>query len=252
MNNTIPAVEKTLALLELLATSENGLTQAECKKRLAISMSTCYRILQTLLSREWIRKDENGIYYPGKGLFFLYHSLPELSYLPQQLQILLDETAKKHEISCKISMRQNQEQFTVMRSEVSGNETTPAFFHKRDRRFPLIEGSVGAVLLSRETKENILFLAENSSTEIQEKLCPQLIFDRIDFLHKNGYSFNENNRWNICAVSAPIREKNGRNFAALTFILPRMNMDEKTQKKYIALLKETSKKCENIINNKGE
>ena len=48
MNNKIPAVEKTIALLELLAKLPEGATQAELKKELGISMSTAYRILQTL------------------------------------------------------------------------------------------------------------------------------------------------------------------------------------------------------------
>ena len=72
MNNNIPAVEKTLALLELLSSEEKGLTQAQLKEKLHISMSTCYRILQTLLAKEWVRKDENSVYHPGKSLYPLF------------------------------------------------------------------------------------------------------------------------------------------------------------------------------------
>lgn len=253
MNNNIPAVEKTLALLEVLAESENGLTQAQIRDQLALSMSTCYRILQTLLARDWVQKDEKSVYHLGKGLLPLFIGSRKESFFPGELQFLLDETAKKYEIGCKLSIRQGQEQVTVFRSQPTGSEFLPVFSSKKISRFPIIEGSVGAALLAEETKENILLLAENCTLDIQEKYCPVLITDRIDFLHKYGYAFNENNRWHICAFSIPVYESSNRIFGALTFILPRAGLDAGTQKKYIALLKETSKKCENMLHyKKGE
>ena len=251
MNNNIPAVEKTLALLELLSSSEQGLTQAQLKKKLNISMSTCYRILQTLLAKEWVRKDEESTYHPGKALYPLFLGFRNSFLFPETLQSILEQTSRKYEIGCKLSIRQGSEQLTILRSEPSGSEMPPALITKKLSRFPVIEGSVGAVLLAEETKENILFLAENCETDIPEKAAVDLIFNRIDFLHKHNYCTNENNRWHICAFSVPVRDDSGKIAAALTFILPGHGLDVKTQKKFILLLKETGKKCENIIN-KGE
>ena len=56
MANTIPAVEKAVAVLDILGARENGATQAELVELLRITPSTCYRILQTLLEAGWIRK----------------------------------------------------------------------------------------------------------------------------------------------------------------------------------------------------
>lgn len=251
MNNNIPAVEKTLALLELLSLSEKGLTQAQLKEKLSISMSTCYRILQTLLAKEWVWKDENGVYRPGKALYPLFLGFRSSFLFPDSLQFLLEQTSRKYEIGCKLSIRLGCDQLTILRSDPSGSEMTPAFSGKRASRFPVIEGSVGSVLLAEETKENIFLLAENCETDIPEKTLPQLITDRVDFLHKYGYCRNENNRWHICAFSVPVKDSSGKTAAALTFILPRHDLDAGTQKKYITLLKETCKKCENIIK-KGE
>ena len=39
MNNNIPAVEKTLALLEMLSSEEKGLTQSQLKEKLHISIN---------------------------------------------------------------------------------------------------------------------------------------------------------------------------------------------------------------------
>ena len=251
MNNNIPAVEKTLSLLEELSSSDKGLTQAQLKERLHISMSTCYRILQTLLAKEWVQKDEKGLYHAGRALYPLFLGFRSSFLFPESLLSILEQTSGKYEIGCKLSIRQGSDQVTIYRSEPSGSEMTPAFTGKKTSRFPVIEGSVGATLLAEETQENILLLAENCKTDIQEKTVPRLIFDRMDFLHKYGYCHNENNRWHICAFSAPVKESSGRTAAALTFILPRMGLDAGMQKKYIILLKETCKKCEDIIK-KGE
>ena len=251
MNNNIPAVEKTLTLLEILSSEEKGLTQSQLKEKLHISMSTCYRILQTLLAKEWVRKDENSVYHPGKALYPLFMGFRSSFLFPEGLLTILEQVSRKYEIGCKLSIRQGSFQLTIYRSDPSGSEMTPAFSGKRASRFPVIEGSVGAVLLAEETKENILLLAENCETDIPEKTVPQLIFDRKDFLHKYGYCHNENNRWHICAFSVPVKDSSGKTAAALTFILPRHDLDAKTQKKYIMLLKETCEKCENMIK-KGE
>jgi len=47
-NNTIPAVERAMALLDYLSAQEGGATQAQLQKALGLSMSSTYRILQTL------------------------------------------------------------------------------------------------------------------------------------------------------------------------------------------------------------
>ena len=54
--NTIPAVEKAVAVLTRLGESEGGLTQAELAAALDIAPSSCYRILQTLLEADWVCK----------------------------------------------------------------------------------------------------------------------------------------------------------------------------------------------------
>lgn len=250
MNNSIPAVEKTLALLERLAASEKGLTQLEFKEELGISMSTCYRILQTLLAHEWVRKDEKGVYCPGKGLFPVLGAFRDSFFPWREISDILDRISRKQEIICKLSIRQGADQLTVLRSEPSGSENLPAFSGKRFSRFPVIEGSVGAVLLAQESRENILLLAENCPVDLQEKSSPQLIFRRIEFLRKHSYALNENNRWHICAFSVPVRETSGGSTAALTFILPRPGLDEKKRKKYVDLLMETGEKCEKTLNEK--
>lgn len=70
MNNTMPAEEKTVLLMGLLAKRSEGASQAELKKELGISMSTAYWILQTLLEDKWVKKNSRRLYTPDNGLLF--------------------------------------------------------------------------------------------------------------------------------------------------------------------------------------
>ena len=89
MNNTIPAVDKTVQILEMLAGSP--CSQGELSRALGISMSTAYRILQTLRAREWVAKDDAGRYALASGL------LPLLKGFDADLEILKRARAKVEE-----------------------------------------------------------------------------------------------------------------------------------------------------------
>ena len=58
-----PALDKGLDILELLSTSDNGLTQAEIASRLNKSINEIYRMLSTLRQREYITLDEETDVY---------------------------------------------------------------------------------------------------------------------------------------------------------------------------------------------
>ena len=50
MNNMIPAVEHTIAVLEYMSSTDSGVTQSEIRQKLQISMSSAYRILPGAMS----------------------------------------------------------------------------------------------------------------------------------------------------------------------------------------------------------
>ena len=53
-NYSAPALDKGLDILELLSTSENGLTQAQIASKLNKSVNEIYRMLSTLRAREYV------------------------------------------------------------------------------------------------------------------------------------------------------------------------------------------------------
>jgi DNA-binding IclR family transcriptional regulator len=247
MNNNIPAVERTVALLNYLSEAPNGASQLQLKKELGISMSSAYRILQTLLEQHWVRKNSDGVYQLGNGLLPLFSSLYGGMRLMEDLQMILKRTALQNEMACKISVRRGGEQVTLLRAEA---DMPVSLTGRTGSRFPIVEGSVGAALLCGESEENLHRLLEDCSAEVPEKKDPDILFANLRSVHESGYAVNTNNRWRITALSAPILNDDGTVFGALTFILPELSSKELN--KLGVLLKNTARECEAHIYPNGE
>lgn len=214
MNNTIPAVDKTVQMLEML--SEGAFSQGELSRHLGISMSTAYRILQTLLARNWVAKDERGIYTLSTGLLPLCKAFDRDFEIIQKARKKVDDISSRYHIACKLSLRRGSEQMTDHRAEPHGPVRLTG---QPGSTFPLIEGSVGAALLADESDEHIAALLESCPVLIPEKEDPQLLKEAIAEVRQKGCVLNlRKNRWNIAAFSIPLRDSSNRIFAALTLI----------------------------------
>lgn len=214
--NTIPAVEKTLALVSALGNSDGPLSRKTLENMLGISASTCYRILCTLQESNWIRKLPDGTFELSEGLLAVTGKLFAQTARYECLQPCLNGLSKETGMSSKFSIRRGDYQITLLRSESSSRIQISG---KIGAEFPLIEGSVGAALLSRETAENIEKLIRRCPEELEEQRDPELVRSRISAVKKEGVALNMTpNRWHVHAMSAPVRRRDGGTEAALTIL----------------------------------
>jgi DNA-binding IclR family transcriptional regulator len=214
--NTNPAVDKALEILTRLGQSEGGATQAELARELGISPSTCYRILQTLWKHDWVQKDAGSRYDLSGGILAATMRLHRQMSRLEHCQPLLDELATTTGLSAKLSIRQGDEQVTVLRAE---SPRPVSVSGKVGARFPVIEGSVGAALLSRNDEDEVRDLAGNCREELPERENPELVLARIRAIRKRGYCLiSGQSRWRIDALSAPLTDPDGRVAGALTLL----------------------------------
>ncbi len=212
----IPAVEKTLALVEFLGQSETGATQAELAKKLQLASSTCYRIIQTLQKHDWVHRVGGNRFDLAGGVLSAAMKLMDQANRFKFVQPWLEGLAERSGFSCKLSVRQGNEQLTILRAEADRPMVVTG---KVGARFPVIEGTVGAALLCAEPEAEILALAEGCKTEIPEKTRPQLVLERIAEIGRRGGCGSDGrnqNRWQVDAWSCPVRDGEGRVVAALT------------------------------------
>ena len=98
-----PALDKGLDILEVLADQARGLTRSEIVKALGLSPSQIYRMLERLVARGYVTRDEGGDRYAlTMKLFLLATRHPPLRRLVAQAQPLMDQFAREIRQSCHL------------------------------------------------------------------------------------------------------------------------------------------------------
>ncbi len=216
--HTIPAVEKTIAILERMARQNGSLTHARLAQECGITASTCYRILRSLMKYGWICKEADGSFSLSGGLLPL--SLRVVSQDGENWENakqILENLAAETGLSCKLSIRKGElEQYVLARAEAPGPFSVSG---KPGATFPIVEGSVGAALLADSTKSERTVLLRSVTADIPEKQDRTLLERSVETVQTLGYILNtDHNRWRIGALSVPLRDKTGKIAAALTLL----------------------------------
>lgn len=97
-----PALDKGLDILELLGTSEDGLSQIEIAKALDRSASEIFRMLDRLVRRGYVRKTDEDRYTLTLRLFELAHRTPPLRRLITGALPLMRAFAHETEQECHL------------------------------------------------------------------------------------------------------------------------------------------------------
>lgn len=236
----IPAVDKAVAILRYLGGRQGGASQAELSEALSITSTTCYRILQSLLRAGFLHKT-GGSYDLGGGILAVVQKLNEHSAHFACAQPILYRLAEGSGLSTKLSIRQGEEQLSILRSE---SPLPMSVTGKVGSHFPLIEGSVGAALLADTPEREIRTLAKRCRTRVPEQNHPELILAGVQAIREHGYCLNAGqNRWHVEALSVPVRDKAGTIVAALTLLGTQADFAEKRLSKIVRLALRAAPHC---------
>ncbi|MGN0844944.1 MAG: IclR family transcriptional regulator [Kiritimatiellia bacterium] len=243
--NTIPAVEKSIAMLLYLSTHEFGATRTELATALGLTRSTCYRIMQTLLGADFIRKNESNRYELSNGLLPIARKITMATDRFSKMLPILEELAKDTGLCCKLSIRQGDSQLPILRAE---SPRLMSVSGKLGVRFPIIEGSVGAALLSDTPEAMVRLLALQCKVVVPESGNTELVMEGISQIKKNGYCFNPGkNRWNIDAMSVPVYGADKKVAAALTLLGSNEEFEEAGEARLAKRLLRAAKDCSSLL-----
>jgi len=214
--HTIPAVIKAMDLMRVLA-GENGETTTKALAiRLGIPRTTCYRILRSLMTRDWVRPVADGGHELSLGLLPVLNPLRPVELLADAVEPTLEKLALDTQLTAKVSVRQGDYAVTVARCE-SPQETSVAV--RIGASFHLAFGSSGAVLLSALGAEEIEEVLERAPEECWEHQGRDEVVKRLRELKSKGWCSDLGTfRASCCAVSAPVLGPQAKVVAAMTVI----------------------------------
>ena len=142
----VPALEKGLDILELLADSNDGLSQAQIATETGRSVGEIFRVLQTLERRGYLVRDPaSGLYAVSLMMFELAHRNPPLRGLVQAALGPMRRLSTSSGQTCNLSVLDDRRVLVIAQVESPG----PFGFQVRvGAEFPVERTATGAVLLA--------------------------------------------------------------------------------------------------------
>jgi DNA-binding IclR family transcriptional regulator len=245
--HTIPAVNKALELVRFLGEENGESTTKALAIQLGVPRTTCYRILRSLVAKNWVRPLEGGRHVLSLGLLPLLKPLRPTEHLAEAVQPVLGALAARSELTAKLTVRQGDYAITVARGE-SSQQTSVSV--RVGSCFHLTHGSSGAVLLSGLDDDEIKEIVERAPAECWEYQTPADVYARLKEFRAEGWCADLGKyRPGNHAVSAPVRDSRRNSIAALTLIGFPHELSEARLPQQTKLLLEAARQAQAILRN---
>lgn len=204
-SNRIPVLEKTIEVVEYIATHPGAVSRTELQKALGIPQATCYRIVATLAERGWLEAFRGNRYDLAWHLCRMVQKKRFDPWSHRKFQPLLSRLAERIRYPVKLSIRDGEEFLNVCFAQASWDDS---LFSEPGTRSPVdFTTSVGTVF-SAESGET------GETPDAQQRLA--------DY-QRDGYSFNPGTmdpaaRFHVDTLSYPIRRTDGELLAVLSVL----------------------------------
>jgi DNA-binding IclR family transcriptional regulator len=240
-----PALDKGLDILEALCQCENGLTQQEIATHLGRNLNEIYRMLTSLVRRNYVANHGN-VYTITSKLFQLSHFHPPTYRLLTEALPIMEQLSRATSFPCDLRVYNNGMQ-TVIASIQPPNGL--GFMTRIGSEIAVAPSASGlvlvafqdAVIMELRIQESLLNKSEAQITTFRTALAE---------VTNQGYASIQSNQYaGLHAISFPILDINGNAAAAMTVpMLARIDGEKQaTQSEVIAKLKKSATTLSNKI-----
>jgi DNA-binding IclR family transcriptional regulator len=177
-----PALDKGLDIIELLADTDEPLSQAEIAKALGRTPNEIYRMLDRLVRRDYVRRTPGDRYEITLKLFELAHRHSPTRRLVQQAMPILRNFALRSEQACHLVIRDRN--ILVVVAQVDG----PGYWNVSIRvgsRIGLVNTGSGHVFLAFATPEERALMVEEQ--DVGEDVISPALSARLDVVRRQGF-----------------------------------------------------------------
>jgi DNA-binding IclR family transcriptional regulator len=234
-----PALDKGLDILELLSRIDGGLTQAEIAKQLGKSPNEFYRMLDRLVRRGYVQRQEGDRFFLTLKLFGLAHFHAPVRRLVSFATPLMREFSNRSEQACHLAV------FDRGSVAVIAQQDSPTYWGISIRvgaQLNLFNTGSGHVLLAfRDDKQRQMMI--NEQQRRGDDVAMPVDFDgRLKTIKEHGFETMDSLQTRgVRNISAPILALDGNALAALTcpYIQP-VNANAPTYEEVIAFVRKAA------------
>lgn len=209
-----PALEKGLDILELFASTPEGMTVSEVARRLNRTMSEIFRMLLCLEQRGYLAQSANkDRYHLTLRLFRLGQEHPPTKRMVTEALPVMHWVAHQLRQSCHLGVLDGGH--VVILAQVDSPEST-GFYVKVGSKVDLMHAATGHVILAHQTKDSCERAIQEWMRETQKKK-PLDLDDHLEKIRARGYERRASYEvTGVMNISFPILNSQGNAIAGLT------------------------------------
>lgn len=214
-------IAKAITLLELVASSADGVGVRDAARHTGIDRSAVGRILTQLEELDYVEQEtERGVYSAGPRLFSVVAQLHERDSLAKAAEPFLRELVARFNETCYLGARVGDS--VVFRTKVDC-EHTIRYVIELGKPFFLVGGASGMAILTglpEDEREELLKRPMTSYTPASFQSADE-VRRQIEIDQELGYSYSPG-RWvpNGGGIAAPFFDAAGRCVGAITLSSP--------------------------------
>jgi IclR family KDG regulon transcriptional repressor len=215
---SIQSVERALDILELLSNRIESMSAIEISKALNINRTTTYGLLNTLVQKKYVTKDDSEAkFFVTPKLFKLGSNYPYKMPLTLYASSYMTDLLYRHEVSVYLAIHYELGKAVIVTTKIPARSAAV----RLGQNIPMHASSLGKVILAFISQEQ---LEEALNNYDLYRCTPQTITNKNDLLteleqiRKQGYAIDRGEQFdNTYCLGFPIRNHNNQVVAALSF-----------------------------------
>ncbi|MBB3946209.1 DNA-binding IclR family transcriptional regulator [Rhizobium skierniewicense] len=209
-----PALDKGLDIIELLAQTDGGLTQAEIAKAIGKSPNEFYRMLDRLVRRGYVERQDGDRFFLTLKLFGLAHFHAPLRRLVSFAAPVMRDFSNKAGQACHLAVYDRGVVAVIAQQDSS---TYWALSIRVGAQMSLFNTGSGHVLLAFQSDAQREIMIAEQLRGGNETSVPEGLITRLGQIRANGFeSMNSLQTAGIRNLSAPVLTLDGTALAAIT------------------------------------
>lgn len=243
--NTVQAVERTLAILEVLAEEGVPMNLSDISQKVQLNISTVHRLLNTLISRDFVQQDhQNSKYRLGLKAFEVGNAALYTLDIRATAKPYLKELVEQCNETANLVILDGYE--VVYIDQVESTSIIKMFAKLGSRGPAHCTGSGKVLLSSLSEKELDLLYGERPLRKYTQKTIAtlELMKKELQKIKQQGYAVDDEElEEGVRCISAPIRNHEGKITAALSVSGPTARITTACEgEKLIDTIRETANK----------
>lgn len=224
----VQSIERALDILEFLGRSGSELGVSEIGAATGLAVGTVHRLLGTLVSRGYVRRDERTRKY-GLGLKPLIMAIAARERLGPLALPFLEELMQVSQETANLAILESNSTLYIEKSSPSSRVLR--VFTEPGNRVPLHTTGVGKVLLAYQSSRLVDFIIEHkglSRQTVSTITDPAQLRAELRRVRQEGYAVDyEEQEEGVRCLAAPVLGPDGEIFAGMSISGPASRLGRK-------------------------